>query len=150
MPPLRSASAVVLSALVFAGCGGDDAPSKADVIADADKICADGNKELEAVGEPMSIEDVPDFARRSVPIVESTIDDVAALEAPDEGKADFDAFVRTTREAVEIVKPLADSDPASEGPEIEAALEEANASGTMGEEAAKAYGFKECGKEGGI
>jgi len=150
MTIFRSTSAVVLSALALAACGGDDAPTKADVITEADKICADGNKELEAIGNPTSIEEVPDFAKRSVPIVESTVDKIEALEAPEEGKADFDTFVKTNRDAIALVKPLGDADPASDGPAIEEAITEADAVGTKGEEAAKAYGFKECGKEGGI
>ncbi len=150
MTTFRSTSAVVLSALAFAGCGGDDAATKADVITDADKICADGNKELEAIGNPTSVEEVPDFAKRSVPIVESTTDEVEALKAPEEGKADFDAFVKSNRDAIALVKPLGDLDPASDGPAIEKAITEADAAGTKGEQAAKAYGFKECGKEGGI
>ncbi len=149
MTTFRSTSVVVLFALALAGCGGDDAATKADVIADADKICADGNKELEAIGDPTSVEEVPDFARRSVPVVESVIDKIEALDAPEEGKADFDTFVRSTREAVDIVRPLADADPSDEAA-IQEAATKADAAGTKGEQAAKAYGFKECGKEGGI
>ena len=45
MTRLRLLFAIPLAAIAFAGCGGDDAPSKEDFAADAEKICADLEKQ---------------------------------------------------------------------------------------------------------
>ena len=61
---LRLLFAIPLAALAFAGCGGDDAPSKEDFAADAEKICADLEKQGDELSkaEPDSVEEVSTFA----------------------------------------------------------------------------------------
>jgi hypothetical protein len=78
-------------ALVGIGCGGDDAPSKAEYIADADAICKQGEKEIEAAAEETfaqnqqpSDAEVVSFAEKTVvPNIQGQIDDLRDLTPPE-------------------------------------------------------------------
>ena len=52
----------VAGALVLAGCGGDDAPSRADFAEQADKICQDAKDKIEGLEEPKDFNDIERYA----------------------------------------------------------------------------------------
>jgi hypothetical protein len=49
-------------ALALAGCGGDDAPSRADFAEQADKICQDAKDKIEGLSEPKDFNDIEQYA----------------------------------------------------------------------------------------
>ena len=136
-----------MSALLVA-CGGDDqadapAPepeplSKAEFVAQADEICAEGNQELETAAEDVSAEptdeEIAEFADDVlVPNLQQQHDDLAALGAPEGDEDAVQAILDALQDGIDVVE----DDPAtllsSDDP-----LEEAT-------DLAAAYGLAECG-----
>lgn len=109
--------ALLLSlSLVAAGCGGDDEGgedaeplSKADFTTQANKICADGNDELqteaESLGEEPTQEQIEEFAVDVlVPNVQGQHDDIDALGAPEGDEDDVQAILDALQEGIDAVE----------------------------------------------
>jgi hypothetical protein len=74
----------LLVALVFAACGGDDAPSREDFVEDAERICRDTEKELrDAAGDASSRREVAEAIDTVIERTRSSVDRLQELEVPD-------------------------------------------------------------------
>ncbi|MGI9658441.1 MAG: hypothetical protein ACR2OD_05990 [Gaiellaceae bacterium] len=76
--------------LVIAACGGNDSGggsseqlTEAEYVAAADAICAEADTKLDALGEP-SPDAIGSFLRDGAEIAEEQLDDLKALNGPDE------------------------------------------------------------------
>jgi hypothetical protein len=98
-----------IAVLGVAGCGGDDsnkALSYSDFSKKADEICVDVNAKTDAIGSKITGKaetDAPVYAEL-LPVVQQGRDDFAALEPPDELKANFDNFLSITDEQIASAK----------------------------------------------
>jgi hypothetical protein len=75
----------LLLALLLAACGGDDAPSKADYAADAEKICKDAQKSVQSLGKATTPDELASAIDKGIDATQKSVDDLEALERP-EGK----------------------------------------------------------------
>jgi hypothetical protein len=77
---------LILLALGVAACGGDDAPSKADFAASAEKICKDAEKQLRGLGESKTRAQVADSIDKAIDATQTSVDELQDLDLP-EGEA---------------------------------------------------------------
>jgi hypothetical protein len=122
------AALAIVGALGFAGCGGDDDESTtssaaadtensasgsatlpADFAEEADQICADGYKEIEANAEPFkgkpSDQDIASFVNDAfIPSVQGQIDDIRELGSPSEGADELAQFLDDAQAALDDLK----------------------------------------------
>jgi hypothetical protein len=83
----RLASLLVVAGVVVAGCGGSDAPSKAEFGKNADKVCADAEKALSKIGQgATSREEIAKAVDKVIDRTENSLDDLKDLDRP-EGSA---------------------------------------------------------------
>jgi hypothetical protein len=126
------------AAALIAGCGGDsDSGSSADDYREAaDAICADSERQTDALEEPSSASGVLPFLREGLTLEQAALDRLRALEPPSELAADHDRAVELIDERLTLIDAAADRIEAGEDaeaviqeatPEIEAAQEEADA-----------------------
>ena len=101
------ACAAAVAAGGLAGCGGgDDASlSREEFVAQANQICADGTARIEAAvpadtSGPPSGAGGERFYETIVDETQGTVDGIAALDPPDEIRADVDAMVAAAREVL--------------------------------------------------
>lgn len=140
--------ALLLSLLLaVTGCGGGDGEddsgadaaepiSKADFIAQANTICADGSAEIETaadeLGEAPTQDQIEQFATDTlVPNIQGQHDDIGALGAPEGDEDEVDAILAALQEGVDTVagdpSTITSGDPFAEANEL-----------------AGAYGLTEC------
>ena len=151
-----AALALVLVALVAAGCGGggDDttesapttveeapAPTKEELISQGDAICGEVNKAIGALG--VSDTEVPDQIEQTADLYIGMVESIKRLGTPEEA-AGYDEFITVAEElsAVEAETKLA-----SEREDTAALGEAATKSAPILEEfqsVAGDYGFEEC------
>lgn len=108
MPLTRRRSLAGLVAVgatvLIAGCGGgSDSLSAEEFRAQADAICADANREIEAIAEPTSAEQFLTYIQAALPIQRAQLDRLAALEPPDDLQAGFDAGVAAIRQQIDAI-----------------------------------------------
>lgn len=131
------------SLLTLTGCGADGL-SKEEFIAQGDAICT----ELDAQGQEIPApEDESGFAPYLTQIAEvagTARDDLAALDAPEDGQDVKDALVNALSTSITTIEGAAEAasggDTVSAGDLIQQAAEEA----ATADEAAGEYGFQAC------
>ena len=99
---------VVLAAVAFSACGSDsdNGKSKADIQKEANGICTDVKKELEAVKTPSDINDPAQalaYFDEAVPISQKAVDKLEVLEPPDDYKSDYEAYVSAQAEQIDAL-----------------------------------------------
>jgi hypothetical protein len=112
-----AASLLVLGAVAIAGCGGSDdtssttaAISEDDFVTQANAICAEGNKTLEAAGQeafsgkPSEAELDQYVTDTMVPNIQGQIDEITALGAPAGDEEQVSGFLDTAQETLDQVE----------------------------------------------
>jgi hypothetical protein len=85
----RLASLVLVVGVVASGCGGSDAPSKAEFGAKADKVCANAEKSLSKIGAGAKTrEDVAKAVDKVIDETQNSLDDLKDLDRPDGSAGD--------------------------------------------------------------
>ena len=81
---MKRGIAVSLVALGVAGCGGDDAPTRAEFAKDANTICRDIERQSESLGksQPDSLSEIGQFADRAEKTVRDGVSRLEKLERP--------------------------------------------------------------------
>jgi hypothetical protein len=98
--------ALALANLLLAGCGG---MSKEELVSKANAICQKAESDFDKVKQPSSLSDpaaASKYFDQLVPIAEKQLNDLRALEPPDEIKANYDAFVAANDRFVKQLKEL--------------------------------------------
>jgi hypothetical protein len=110
---------ILVSALlvfgVLAGCGGDDddALTEAQFTEQGNKICEDGGKELDAAGDaafgsgaPTADDAEAFFDDTAIPNIRGQLDDIEALDEPEDLSDDLDAFLEDARAKLDEIEAL--------------------------------------------
>ena len=95
--------AAALPLLLVAACsggGGDDLEERRNAYLDrAEAVCERTNADIDALGTPAGVEQVPEFADKAVAIVQRTVEELSAVEPPEEDRAEVEQ---------KVLEPLAD------------------------------------------
>ena len=134
------AMVVLGTALVAAGCGGgDDELTKSEFIAQADAICKQGNKRIDAAAEkifnskqPPTQAETNKFATETlIPDIQRQVDEVRDLNEPSDDSDQVNAFLDSAQ---------AELDKGKEDPSYITSNKSFSKTNKLG----KAYGFKVC------
>ena len=145
----------VICGTLFAACGGSDAPSRDDFIAQADQICADYTASADAKdAEFQATIDSGDFEGAAVLFEEATaeistsLDEIEEIGAPEGDEETIDEWIALGREQVVIAGDIADAVRAEDAPAIQASLAEGQALRDEADAIADEYGMVDCGSAG--
>ena len=134
--------------VALAGCGGDgggDRLSRAELVSRADAICRTYEARLDALGQPTNVDELKEFADKSVPIAKEGRDELRALEPPEDLEATYDAWLEQGDEAIEIVERLRDAAEDGDTAEIQRIARDAQRADTESNRLAGELGFRQCG-----
>ena len=112
--PRSAALLLALTLLGGAACGGDEGPSRAEFVKEANAACERGSDELAREekrafgglepGKKPKRSVLEEYVRTAVRIVEKQTDEIAALTPPDELADDVDSMIRELRTAIDELK----------------------------------------------
>lgn len=89
--PVRRVCFLVLAAALLAGCGGggggDEALTKEKYASEADAICGKYNKQVKAIDNPTTLDELVDVSDKTIPILGDAIRDLRKLEPPPDEQA---------------------------------------------------------------
>jgi hypothetical protein len=106
---------------ILAGCGGDDRSSTEDFVADANRICREGEAKIQevsreqqdAAGRPESLEEqrqaVATVLERTAEAYAPYMDRLRALEPPSDLAEGWTGFLDDVERAFELIPDLADA-----------------------------------------
>lgn len=136
--------AAAAAAFVAAGCGGESRLSQAEFREQGNAICAKYDKQIEDIGTPTSVEEVPAYVEKVLPIVERQIEDMKELNPPEEDQEAFDKMIAEAEKTVEAGRDLGEAADANDDAAIEKALNEGNAASDRADEQATGLGLTGC------
>ena len=136
--------AAAAAALVAAGCGGEERLSQEDFQEQGNAICAKYDKQIEEIGTPTSVEEVPAYVDKALPIVERQIGDMKELNPPEADQEAFDEMIAEAEKTVEAGRDLGEAAEAKDEAAIENALNEGNAASDRADEHATELGLTDC------
>jgi hypothetical protein len=141
-------AAFVAFAGVLAACGGKD---KDDVISEADKICQEAQEDIDDIEADIEgtsdTGQIADSIRESEDRIDEAIDDLKALDVPDDGKDDWDEFIEKSEEQVGLAGDLADAVEANDSTRIQELGDQADEIEEEGDQAAEDYGLDDCAQD---
>jgi hypothetical protein len=140
------AALVGVIVLLTAGCGGgaEEPLSKAEFQSQANAICAKYEKQLNALGTPSSIDEIPDLVQQALVILNKEIDEIAALNPPDELQSDFDKLIAASNRTKAAANDLSAAAKSGDQAAVQKALEDGNAASDEADQLATGLGLGEC------
>jgi hypothetical protein len=132
--------------LLATGCGGGGEArlSEQEFQTHANAICAKYDKQLKAIGSPTSIEEIPDLVDEALVILDKEIDEISALNPPEELQSDFDKMLAATDRTKAAATDLSEAAKAGDQAAVQKALEEGNAASDDADELAANLGLTDC------
>ena len=141
------AALVGVLALLVAACGGggDSARlSKEEFQSQANAICAKYQKQLDALGSPTSLEELPDFVDQALGILDKEIAEVSALDPPEELQSDFDKMIAASNRTRAAANDLSSAAKSGDQAAVQKALDEGNAASKDADALAGNLGLSGC------
>jgi hypothetical protein len=132
--------------LLAAGCGSGDGGrlSKDEFQTQANAICAKYQKQIDAIGAPSSLDEIPDLISQILPILNKEIDEISALDPPEELQSDFDKMLAATDRTKAAAADLSEVAKAGNQAAVQKALEEGNAASKEADDLAANLGLQDC------
>ncbi len=127
----RPLLSLTLALALLAGCGGDDSSSTGDFVADANKICREGEakiqevtrEESEAAGKPQSLEEqrrvVATVLESTAEAYEPYMERLRGLEPPSDLEANWTSFLDGVERAFDMIPELAEATRAGDQKRLE-------------------------------
>jgi hypothetical protein len=153
--PAALSLAVLLSAGFIAACGGSDAPSKEDFIAEADQICADFNEQATAKAQEfqdaLNQNDLATAAsvfEDNAAAINTGLDEIEDIGIPDGDQETLDEWISLGRQQADLASEVADAVANGDGNTVQAKIEEGDRIQTEADRIADDYGMVDCGSAG--
>jgi hypothetical protein len=146
---VRSLSAALVATAALAGCAGssDERLSREEFVEQATAICDRAEQRIGELDAPASVDDLEAYAREARSITEEGLDDLEALEPPQELEDGFDRYLDQGNDVVEVLEELEQA--AASGDEAEAQqLAGELAESADAQQAARDAGLPGCEDEG--
>lgn len=141
---------LVASLVACAGCGGGgDRLSRGELISQVDAICAQYSAEARTFSQPESVEEVEEFAARLRANSEQGLDELRALEPPEDLEDEYDEWVSSGTEGLELLDELGEAGAQGDQDRVQEISEEINRGNEETARRAKEIGFHGCQGEGG-
>jgi hypothetical protein len=147
---MRGSAALLVGALVLlfaaacGGGGGDTRLSREEFESQANAICAKYQKQLNAVGTPSSVGEIPDFVEQALAILNKEVAEIAALSPPADMQTDFDALIQASNNTKAAANDLSQAAKDGDQAAVQKALDEGNAASKKADQIATQLGLDSC------
>jgi len=144
---MRGFVAALVGVLVLlAGCGGggDTRLSREEFESQGNAICAKYQKQLQAVGNPSSIDEIPDLVDQAVAILNKEIAEISALNPPADMQTEFDALIDASNNTKAAADDLSQAAKDGDRAAVQKALDEGKAASEKADQIATQLGLDSC------
>ncbi|HET6657201.1 MAG TPA: hypothetical protein VFG61_04815 [Gaiellaceae bacterium] len=146
---MRGATAALVGVFVLlaTACGGGGSSarlSKAEFQSQANAICDKYQTQLDALGTPSSLDEIPDLVDQALVILNKEVDEVSALKPPEELQGDFDKMIEASNKTKAAADDLSSAAKEGDQAAVQKALEEGNAASAEADQLAGTLGLNSC------
>ena len=140
-----AALAGVLTLLVTA-CGGDGDVrlSEEEFQSQGNAICTKYQEQLDDLGTPSSLDEIPELVDQALAILDKEVDEIGALNPPEELQSDFDKLLAATDRTKAAADDLSTAAKSGDQAAVQQALDEGNAATKEADDLASNLGLNEC------
>jgi hypothetical protein len=135
--------------LVLAGCGGDGGEgaeplSKSEWIEKADEICAQADEDIEALGDPTTLDEIGELTDEASGISRGALADLRALRPPEEDQATVDEMLDLVEQQIGIGEQIGEAARNGDEAEVQRLAAEAEPLEAQADELGRQYGLDDC------
>jgi hypothetical protein len=145
---MRGAVAALVGVLVLlaTGCGGSSGGrlSKEDFQTQANAVCDRYQKQLDALATPTTLDEIPDLVDQALSILEKEVDEISALNPPEELQSQFDAMLAESDKTKQAASDLSEAAKSGDRAGVQKALDEGNAASAKADQLAGQLGLDSC------
>jgi hypothetical protein len=141
---LALATTLAVATAIVAGCGGEDRLSTEEFQQRANAVCAKYNDKIAALGNPSSPEEIPEFVKKGIPLIEQGLAELRSLNPPEEFESDYDRMLDETAKAIPAARQLADAAEKRDAAAVQEALQAGQRAGAASDEIATKLGLDQC------
>lgn len=145
---LALVSLVLSAGLAACGGGGGTASetvTPAQFRQQADALCAKHERQLDALGNPTSLDDLRDYVTKAVPILEKGNAELHSLQPPSELKADWDQAMKLQDQGLQKVRDLQTAAEKGDLASVQTISASLNEISKQSDRLATKLGLRECG-----
>jgi hypothetical protein len=143
---IAAMGAVAVLIAACGGGGGGEALSAEEFRQQADAICKDYEGQINDLGSPNSLDELPAFVDKVIPIIEEGNAKLADLEPPDELAEDWDRAMELQNENLDVAHDLQDAIHDQDTARVQDDLTKLNATDQRSNEIARKIGLEDCGQ----
>jgi len=140
----RAALLVVVLGLAACGGGEETRLSQEAYIAKADAVCAKVAAQQKALGVPTTLDQIPPYVDKAIPILDAGLKEIRALRPPENMEAGVDEWLASTSETREVLGDLKKAAEAGDAAAARAAGSRGNTVADERHEKAQALGLTAC------
>jgi hypothetical protein len=147
---MRWAAFAILIILVLAGCGGSGGSSrlsKSEFDSKANAICDKYQAKINAVPQPKSVNDVPGYIDKVLPILREGTSKLDDLKPPADLQSTFDEWRQVQRDQVDEAEALKKAADKGDDAEVGRIANEASTKNKRGNDLASQLGATTCAKD---
>lgn len=146
---MRAVVLVLATAAVATSCGGDGGEplSQAEFERQANQICADLGDALDAMGEVESAEELQQQLDEGEERFQAALDDLRELEPPEEHAENFDRFLASGDELIDVIRDLREAARDEDVVQLQRIGERGDEIDTESDRIATELGLEECAND---
>jgi hypothetical protein len=141
---IAAIGAVAVFIAACGGGGGSQALSAEEFRQQADAICKDYEGQIKDLGSPSSLDELPAFVDKVIPIIEEGNAKLADLEPPDELAEDWGRAMELQNENLDVAHDLQDAIHDQDTARVQQDLTKLNATDQQSNEIARKIGLEDC------
>jgi hypothetical protein len=145
-PAVAATSRVIVFAVLvlLAGCGGDDRLSSEEFVSEAEALCEEFDQRVNEVDEPQDADDVERYVNEVRPVVEEGLNDLRALQPPEEFEEQWDELMAANDAGLEALDDLAQAGANGDEARVQEIIEDASRRDEESDRIAQELGLQKC------
>jgi hypothetical protein len=145
-PAVAATSRVIVFAVLvlLAGCGGDDRLSSEEFVSEAEALCEEFDQRVNEVDEPQDADDVERYVNQVRPVVEEGLNDLRALQPPEEFEEQWDELMAANDAGLEALDDLAQAGANGDEARVQEIIEDASRRDGESDRIAQELGLQKC------
>jgi hypothetical protein len=137
----------VLMTACGGGGGGNQTLSADEFRQQADAICAEYEGKINDLGSPSSLDELPDFVDKVIPIIEEGNAKLADLDPPEELASDWDQAMELQDQNLDVAHDLQDAIHDKDTAKVQELLTKLNETDAQSNAIARKIGLEDCGQQ---
>jgi hypothetical protein len=145
-PDVAATSRLIVFAVLvlLAGCGSDDRLSSEDFVSEAEALCEEFDQRVNEVDEPQDADDVERYVNEVRPVVEEGLNDLRALQPPEEFEEQWDELMAANDAGLEALDDLAQAGASGDEARVQEIIEDASRRDEESDRIAQELGLQKC------